>query len=128
MSTPTIEQIQLDLDPWHHDKAHTIQDLHKLIMMLNKSQYERLYKAMRDITDASLVIDNIYEELNNENNYYRFTHDGTSWPILKLQRLQSQWKFEAFESLFKCPIDEVIFLYQRVAETIPSLRKLWFSD
>jgi hypothetical protein len=125
MSTPTI---QLDLDHRRQDRAQKIRDVHKLIMMLNESQYERLYKAMRDITDASLVVDNIYEELNDENNYYRFKHHETIWPILKRQRLQSQLKFEAFFNLFKYPIDEVIFLYQRVAEAIPSLRKLWFSD
>jgi hypothetical protein len=123
MSIPTIKEITADLNPWEQNKAERIQSLHKLIAMLNKPQSERLYKAMRDITDASLIIDEIYDELYAD--YTRRDYFDVS--TIKSQKLQSEWKLNNFGSLFKNRIDDVIFLYQRVAEKIPSLRKLWFS-
>jgi hypothetical protein len=112
MSIPTIKEITADLNPWEQNKAERIQSLHKLIAMLNKSQSERLYKAMRDITDASLIIDEIYDELCAD--YTRRDYFDVS--TIKSQKLQSEWKLNNFSSLFKNRIDDVIFLYQRVAE------------
>jgi hypothetical protein len=128
MPLPTIEQIRLDHNHWQKDKVERIQNLHELIMMLNKSQSKRLYRAMRAITNASLVIDEIHDELCDDCKHLDLINFyGSNWFTLKHQRLQSQWKLNTFGTLFKYPIDEVIFLYQRIAETIPSLRKLWFS-
>jgi len=129
---PTIEQIKSKLNPWHHDAAKNIQRLHKLIMMLNESQSARLCKAMSDITEGSLVIDAIYNELHGEyekdwhENMYELT-EHTLWPKLDKQKRRLRWKVQLFDELIKCPIDEIIFVYQRVVSNIPSLRKLWFS-
>jgi hypothetical protein len=106
----------------------------ELISVMTDSQKMRLFGAMRQITDASLVIDTIYKELAKEDHkrYVNADCAGAFADECVNFNMDVDWKTFRRHYLFfghhiKYHLDELIYLYQRAVNYIPSLKALWFN-
>jgi hypothetical protein len=109
-------------NPTSDEDIDNIGKMFELISELSEDQKTRLYTAMRQIADASLVIDELYKELRSV--YYDVSCVDRYKDFDGYERLKDRCNF--FGNHVKVHLDVLIFMYQRAVSYIPSLSKLWF--